>query len=362
MGTKLWIRWIGLGGRDAMRNVPLVRVGTLYPFLRVLREIGCPIDKLLDECRLLRQLDEKGPEDFVPFYSVLFYLEKTAQAESIENLGFVVGSRSDVTDLGTYGRMALQQTTIFKAMLYAQRYIGSYNTSLSHWIAEEGDHVRFHGRFNTHVKEGLSQADQFSQMINLDFLTRCLGSLWRPTEIRLQSGKPTGIDLEQQFGCRILFEQESSSISVPRSLLGERVRRSVVRGDRKNTPALESPPRTFVESVCRVIAAQQFEGYSDIRLSAEAAGLTIRTLQRRLGEEGVTYSNLVDRVRFDRAVSMLEDTDSKMIDIAFEVGYEDPGSFTRAFRRWSGFSPQEFRKLSPGNESDTAVPITKFAS
>jgi len=59
-----------------MQNVPLVRAGTLYPFLRVLREIGCPIEKRLDECRLLRQLDEKASEDFIPFYNVLSYLEK----------------------------------------------------------------------------------------------------------------------------------------------------------------------------------------------------------------------------------------------------------------------------------------------
>jgi AraC-like DNA-binding protein len=69
-------------------------------------------------------------------------------------------------------------------------------------------------------------------------------------------------------------------------------------------------------------------------------------MQRRLAEYGVDFSMIVERTRFDAAVSMLDDRSRSVSDIAFELGYSDVSSFTRAFRRWSGTSPARFRKGS----------------
>ena len=73
--------------------------------------------------------------------------------------------------------------------------------------------------------------------------------------------------------------------------------------------------------------------------------MSVRTLQRRLAEFGVDYSALIDRVRFDRAQVLLADPRCNLIDVAFDLGYTDASSFTRAFRRWTGATPSDFRKL-----------------
>jgi AraC-like DNA-binding protein len=72
--------------------------------------------------------------------------------------------------------------------------------------------------------------------------------------------------------------------------------------------------------------------------------MSVRTLQRRLAKEGLTYSQLITRIRYNRAVQLLQDSSLKIIEISEELGYEDHAHFTRAFKRWTGLSPREFRR------------------
>jgi AraC-like DNA-binding protein len=68
-----------------------------------------------------------------------------------------------------------------------------------------------------------------------------------------------------------------------------------------------------------------------------------RSLQRRLAEAEATYQSLVDETRRDMALRYLEDPDKSATDIAFLLGYSQQSAFTRAFRRWTGMSPSEYR-------------------
>ncbi|WP_131854757.1 helix-turn-helix transcriptional regulator [Bosea sp. BK604] len=76
---------------------------------------------------------------------------------------------------------------------------------------------------------------------------------------------------------------------------------------------------------------------------AGALGLSVRSLQRKLSSAGLTYSELLDRVRLEIAVELLQRTADKIIDIAFAAGYSDPAHFSRAFRRMAGTTPRNFR-------------------
>ena len=73
-----------------------------------------------------------------------------------------------------------------------------------------------------------------------------------------------------------------------------------------------------------------------------------RTLQRRLKDEGVTFAALVDEVRPDLARMYLADPKLAIFEVAFLLGYSEPSAFNRAFRRWTGTSPSDFRS-KPAN-------------
>ena len=80
-----------------------------------------------------------------------------------------------------------------------------------------------------------------------------------------------------------------------------------------------------------------------IEKAAERLGLSKRTLQRRLEEEGENFRTLVNRVRESLARHYLANTTMSGAEIAFLLGFEDPNSFYRAFQLWTGQTPDSAR-------------------
>ena len=78
-------------------------------------------------------------------------------------------------------------------------------------------------------------------------------------------------------------------------------------------------------------------------LAAEL-NMTPATLRRRLHEEGASYQGIKDQLRRDLAISYLSHSDRNVMDIALELGFSERSAFHRAFRKWTGASPGEFRR------------------
>jgi AraC-like DNA-binding protein len=93
----------------------------------------------------------------------------------------------------------------------------------------------------------------------------------------------------------------------------------------------------------QVIASLLPSGAPSLVAAAEAAGLSVRTLQRRLADHGRTYSQLLEEARHQAALQLLGDKSVKIVDVALELGYSDPANFARAFRRWTGSNPRAAR-------------------
>lgn len=104
------------------------------------------------------------------------------------------------------------------------------------------------------------------------------------------------------------------------------------------------PAHDLVEQVKRRV--QLLLGSGDISLERIACPLNIsaRHLRRKLSQEGTSYEQLVDEVRRETAMRMIGEGQLSLTSIAYELGFLDPSSFTRAFRRWTNMSPTSFRQ------------------
>jgi AraC-like DNA-binding protein len=85
-------------------------------------------------------------------------------------------------------------------------------------------------------------------------------------------------------------------------------------------------------------------GSPEIRVVADRMGTSVRTLQRRLRARGLTYAGVVQQARCLAARRMLEDRRRRIGEIARALGYSDHAHSTRAFQRWTGLAPREFRR------------------
>jgi AraC-like DNA-binding protein len=99
----------------------------------------------------------------------------------------------------------------------------------------------------------------------------------------------------------------------------------------------------FVVDVETAIRARLSSGKLSLRAVAGDLQLPPRTLQRRLGEGEQSYSALVRDIRCNAACLMLKDETMSIAQIGVRLGFEDPSNFSRAFRKWTGVSPQRWR-------------------
>jgi AraC-like DNA-binding protein len=99
---------------------------------------------------------------------------------------------------------------------------------------------------------------------------------------------------------------------------------------------------TLVARVRGALVEQLGSDPSPVALSA-ALGMSARTLQRRLQEQGTSVVELLSEVRQELACAYLRDKTYSITEIAFLLGFEDSSAFARAFRRWTGRSPSEYR-------------------
>jgi AraC-like DNA-binding protein len=89
-----------------------------------------------------------------------------------------------------------------------------------------------------------------------------------------------------------------------------------------------------------IMASMLVDGTPTVERLAAAGGVSVRTLQRRLGEEDASFSGLLREVRRDVALESLSTGERKVGEIAASLGYGQHSSFTRAVRRWTGTSPR----------------------
>ena len=106
---------------------------------------------------------------------------------------------------------------------------------------------------------------------------------------------------------------------------------------------------SLYESLRSIVADQLAAGYPPLPTTARKAGIPVRTLQRRLAHEGLTYSDLVVEVTLDRARELLRDRLWKIHEIASALGYSDPANFSRAFKSYVGMTPSQYRKANCGS-------------
>ncbi|MBM7541672.1 AraC family transcriptional regulator [Amphibacillus cookii] len=161
--------------------------------------------------------------------------------------------------------------------------------------------------------------------------------------------------LEDYFGCPIQIGTSCNKLTIHRASLDLPFVSYNTELLEILTPILEqslngqqrSPSMT--ETVKWILKRSLAGGRPDIRTIASELGVSDRTLQRRLTEEGTSFKHLLGNVRHEQAREYLGDPSLNIKEIAFLIGYEDQNSFFRAFRIWEGVTPLKWRNehLSP---------------
>lgn len=143
--------------------------------------------------------------------------------------------------------------------------------------------------------------------------------------------------IEECLGENLEFGCDNDEIEVQQDLLEKPLSR--VGQANRVVPALDTTIRAAA-----LISGQLCVRPAGIDSVAAELGLTRRTLQRRLADCGVSFSDLVDVTRRDIALERLLTGAGSLKELSLDLGYSDQAHFTRTFRRWTGTAPSDFRK------------------
>ena len=110
-------------------------------------------------------------------------------------------------------------------------------------------------------------------------------------------------------------------------------------------------PGITVDDICRSIESLFARGCPVIEEVAQLLSVSSCAIQQALQNEGVSYSELVDKCRCQTACDALEHTRDPVSEIADFLGYRDVASFSRAFQRWTGKEPHAYRNYLSQPES-----------
>jgi AraC-like DNA-binding protein len=208
------------------------------------------------------------------------------------------------------------------------------------WVLRTPRRPRGLGR---HVQE-LAVAHAIAQL-RASFSTLAIVDTWfaHPRPPRIHALQALLGPAPIAFGCETSgFSLASADIDRPMPAADARTFETIepLLVEALGAPSVSS---SFADRVAAHVAASLPEGV-DVGEVARAMHMSGRTLQRRLEQEGTTFSDVLDRALLDVARRVLADPSTTLTDVAVRLGFSDLATFTRAFKRWTGMPPGQWRR------------------
>lgn len=156
-------------------------------------------------------------------------------------------------------------------------------------------------------------------------------------------------EYRRMFYCDIKFDSPFTGMKFPVKFLKEKLvqNETTLRNFLKHSPAdlLARPDEgnSLVAQIRSIIGDDLSQELPNFEFVADALHTSPQTLRRRLKEEGLTYQELKDQMRRDTALYYLGRGDLSIQDVSEKLGFSEPSTFHRAFKKWTGITPGAYR-------------------
>ena len=325
--------------------IPLHRVATAMPFMEYLHHKGASVERELKRAGLpVMAMDD--PACFIPSHNYWDFIANAAEREGIRELGFLVGLQSgaDAADPGMARRLA-KLSSLHQAMEQFCKFATTEISQVALWL-EPADHNthRLHYQTSFGIEHpAYIHFQWYGLMATLATIQLFAGSRWKPRTIGLGStAKPVQRIRKYFLKTDFITGQPHCFISISDRLLGKAPQVNDDLLPSSPRYARIKPPRDFIGTLKLALRSYLRDSAPPLELAAEIADMSTRTLQRRLADEQLSYRGMLDVVRYETAIDLMQHTDNTVTDIANLLGYTDPSHFARAFRRMAGVSPREY--------------------
>jgi AraC-like DNA-binding protein len=325
------------------------RVGSSFSLPEVIRSLGHSPEVVFAAAGIDPEL-YRHPENRISARDLGRLFACAARVTARPDIGLLVVSSFRPSGLGLVGELAAEGPDVDTALRNLVRLL-QYNTLAGYptfSIAERMATLKFDLRYSDFA--GANFILEGAIGIALRFMQWLCGNSWKPEAVHLSRRRPSNPrPFQDFFGAPVRFSATEDGILFTSDWLDRPVAREERRLDARRLEIAAAP---FSERVRRQAAMGLGFGQLSAKNLALQLGISRRQLFRSLMAEGTTCRKLVDDVKFARARHLLAAGDAPLAEIAFALGYPDQSSFTRAFARWSGVTPGEWRRRRSPRRDD----------
>jgi AraC-like DNA-binding protein len=285
------------------------------------------------------------PDNRIAFNDGGRLLTACVSATGCRHFGLILGQRCGISNLGQPGALSRHAPDVGHALRAFVEHQHLSSLGAVAFLSRTDHDICLHYAIYALNVAGAGQIEAVAIAVAFNMLRELCGPQWRPEEINFAFSAPADpTPFRHFFKPPVRFGTQQTAI-----IFAERWPRQPVQG---------AEPRTYsrlqreIAAVPGLSASAQVQRavrilIEDGRVSGDrvAAILEVnrRTLSRRLQKEGETLRSIVGDVEFSLAHQLLSHSDTAILDIAFKLGYSDASAFTRAFRRWTGITPGQWR-------------------
>ena len=314
-----------------------------------------PVSKMAELCRSveldLSTLEDNGNQ--IPFAQLIRLYEDAARLTGDDAFGLHIGEQTDVKIYGVLGYVTSNSQTYGEALNRLIRYQQIRTSAVSFSIDIIGADV--HLAYNYLIKKVSPQnrrqesEEMMSTMLHVG--RKVTGVEWTLREIHFEHAQPENVsEHERIFRAPVHFNKPLTKFIFDKSVLElPLVEADLILGsllERQAEELLSKSPQHgfFVHQVRQLIRDGLPVGEARIETVCRKLGNSMRTLQRKLREEDTSYQALLEATQRELSEFYLHKPEIALGEISYLLGFSQPSAFHRAFRRWTGLTPKEFRQ------------------
>lgn len=320
----------------------LAQVGFFQPVLEAVRASGANVERLIGKVGLGR-FDLNNANNYVPQRAVLSLLDQIKTQEGVDDFVAQFSDRVQIAQLANWGSTLSHRSNLLSACQFAARYGHVVLTNQRIKLEIIGQKAKVSLLFVDPPVSDLCLLEHVNFVYMYSTFCLAAGQETAPDQIHLQSHMAPNLDVLLPSGnnARILLGQPATALVFPAQFLSQPML-GLATGPAEH--AFPEKPPGVVDSIASILDSWARDCLPNLVMIADSLDISARTLQRRIGEEGQTFSEVVDNWRFTRGIQMLSNSGMKICEVSQRLGYANPSNFDRAFRRWTGVSPHNFRE------------------
>lgn len=332
---------------------PHVTVRALNPMVAALRALGYPAASFLESAGIEPAV-LNDPDGEVPHRAMMHLWDRAVADTGDDNLGLHLGEAAPVASFDVHAYALLSSPTIRDAYRRGCRYQRLIHET-TQLTLDEGD---AEGVLTHALPGGQSvprQPAEFLVTVWVRLGRLVSGDSWFPKCVCFAHAAPADTrDHTRVFGDRVVFGTGRTAMHVASAVLDKVNPRAdanlaqlldryagVLLGDMRSRTTLSGRLRLW-------LVEAHGGGPPTATEAASAMHMSVRTLHRQLRAEGTGFRQMLERFRQERATVLLARRDYGIAEVAFLLGFSELSSFYRAFRRWTGKTPADFRAQATG--------------